>query len=114
MNIPIAFCGLECESCPALIAKQTNDDKLRQKTAQKWSSLEFLINPEDINCDGCHSEGILLKDCNICSVRLCGLAKEIKSCAECPDYQCDKLIKLWKTLHAPEAKVRLDQLKKKC
>ena len=36
MNNLIAYCGINCENCPAYIAYNTNDDKLREKTAKQW------------------------------------------------------------------------------
>lgn len=58
----LAYCGLDCEKCPAFIATANDDDSLRQKTAQEWSSLYAKIlarvriaedlRPEDIICRG--------------------------------------------------------------
>lgn len=107
----IAFCGLSCLTCPAYIAKRTNDDDLRQKTAKEWGSVGFTIKPELINCDGCHSNGELLLHCADCKVRICGSKKGYTTCADCPDYPCDDIKQLWINLHAPEAKERLDRLR---
>ena len=35
----LAYCGLNCNKCPVLIATANNDDMLRQKTAKEWSDL---------------------------------------------------------------------------
>jgi len=41
----IACCGIDCENCDARIATITNDDELREKSAQKWS---VMNNTPDI------------------------------------------------------------------
>lgn len=111
MEYSISFCGLECDKCPAYIAKTTNNNDLRIKTAKLWSSVGFTIKPEDVNCDGCHSNGILLGHCSTCKVRHCGLERGYTTCAECGDYPCQNLQTLWKELHAEEAKETLDSLR---
>jgi hypothetical protein len=61
-NVPLGYCGLNCESCPVLIAKKNDDNDLRVKTATEYSELyrEFLggriVKREDMNCSGCPSE----------------------------------------------------------
>jgi Protein of unknown function (DUF3795) len=61
----LAYCGINCDECPARIATVENDDALRQKTAEEWYKLYANIlesfgihslKPEDINCCGCRSE----------------------------------------------------------
>jgi len=112
MEENISFCGINCFSCPAYIAKKTNNNDLRIKTAKKWSSIGFEITPEQVNCDGCKStDGILLLHCNDCKVRKCAMTKKIMTCAECPDYYCEKLENLWKEIQTPEAKIRLDEIR---
>jgi hypothetical protein len=61
-EVELAYCGLDCEKCPAFIATANSDDALRQKTAVKWASLyaEILaqvgmieaLKAGDINCKG--------------------------------------------------------------
>lgn len=96
----IAMCGLDCGSCPAFIATKNNDDKLRKKTAKKWTKRhvgrnEPPVKPEGIYCLGCLSRvGLVYLNCLKCEIRKCGFTKGIKSCKECKDYKCDKLIEL--------------------
>ena len=112
MEENISFCGINCFSCPAYIAKKTNNNDLRIKTAKKWSSIGFEIKPEQVNCDGCKStDGILLLHCNDCKVRNCAMSKNIMTCAECPDYACEKLENLWKEIQTIEGKTNLDKIK---
>ncbi|PIS09424.1 hypothetical protein COT75_01960 [Candidatus Beckwithbacteria bacterium CG10_big_fil_rev_8_21_14_0_10_34_10] len=99
----IAMCGLDCSSCPAFIATQDNDDKLRKKTAKEWTERYGKgkrerppVKPEDINCKGCLSAGQIYLYCHQCKIRKCGFKKEIKNCNECKDYKCKQLTELQK------------------
>ncbi|MCJ7813914.1 MAG: DUF3795 domain-containing protein [Candidatus Atribacteria bacterium] len=112
MDKIIAFCGLSCSGCPAFIATQKDNHKKREKTATAWSKMyKCVIKPEDINCDGCLEEsGRLFNYCKVCEIRKCGQEKEVKNCAYCDDYACEKLIKFFDM--APEAKNALAEIKK--
>ncbi len=93
MDKKIAFCGIDCSECEAYIATQNNDDEVIKELAKKWS-VEFQseIEPSDIYCDGCTSNGPrLMSYCNVCNVRLCGIDKEVENCAYCVDYACPTL-----------------------
>ncbi len=58
MDKMTAFCGIVCSECPALLATQEGDDSKRKKVAETWSKqFNVDIKPEQINCDGCASEG---------------------------------------------------------
>ena len=99
------MCGLDCTSCAAFVATRNNDDKLREKTAKEWterygktSRNRPPVKPEDINCLGCLSEGLVYLHCLKCKIRKCGLQKGIKNCKECEEYRCAKLIELQKHL----------------
>jgi predicted nucleic acid binding AN1-type Zn finger protein len=108
----IAFCGLICDECPAFTAKRTDNNELRKKTAEEWSSPEWTVEAHEINCDGCISEDELFKHCTICKVRTCGSEKGVTNCAYCTDYPCGLLEELWNMLQSPEAKERLDTIRK--
>ena len=50
MNMYIAYCGLNCETCEARLATANDDADLRQKVAKLWSELNGVeITPEMIN-----------------------------------------------------------------
>ncbi len=88
----IAYCGLDCSKCGAYVAKLTDDDLLRRKTAKSWSSSGFSVSPNEINCEGCKSSGgYHFKHCADCSVRACGIKRGVETCAHCSDYPCEKL-----------------------
>lgn len=108
----IAYCGLSCNECPAYIAKRTNDEELRTKTAQEWSkAFDSEIKPEDINCDSCLTKnGVVIQYCNVCEIRKCAQEKDVQNCGNCDDYICQKLEKWFKNV--PKAKETLDEINK--
>jgi hypothetical protein len=113
MQEMIAYCGLVCTGCPAFIATQKDDNAERQKVIEKWSSEEYPMTIEDINCDGCLAvDKRLIKFCHECEVRVCGSEKKVENCAHCDDFACDKLEKLWGMISSKEAKGRLEEIRK--
>jgi len=113
MNEMIAFCGLLCHECGAFQATRNDDDQKRAEVAELWSK-EFNseIKPEDINCDGCLSDGgNLFTYSKVCEIRKCGKEKSVINCAHCNDYACEKLEKFFQMV--PDAKKRLDEIRSK-
>ena len=108
----IAKCGIVCTECPAYIATKNNDDTLRAETAKKWSEMfKADIKAADINCDGCQSESQrLFSYCQTCEIRKCAREKKAATCADCPDYSCEKLDKF--LTNVPEARAVLEGLRK--
>ena len=105
----ISVCGLKCHECGAFIARRDDDDAKRVETAAEWSRLYGAeIKPENINCDGCTSEGVVFHYCTICELRKCGRERGVVNCAHCDDYACDKLTEFFKM--APNAKEALDAI----
>lgn len=113
MNNLIAFCGIDCEKCPAYIAFKTNDDKLREETAKQWSEMfKYNFKKEDINCEGCSKGKIHVYYCDsMCNIRKCAISKNIESCAFCSEYPCQMLSDFIKDI--PEAKENLNKLRQK-
>jgi hypothetical protein len=112
MEKMIGFCGIVCTECPTFLATQKDDDNERKRVAEQWSK-QFgeKIKPEDINCDGCLSEGgRLFSYCQVCEIRKCGQEKRLKNCAYCDEYACEKLNKFFEM--APEAKATLEAIRK--
>jgi hypothetical protein len=105
------YCGLDCGACPAYIAKQTNDDELRKKTAEEWSVLfETAMKPEEIDCDGCSEPGKHIRYCDeLCVIRKCAVKRNVKTCADCNDYACPSLEGFLK--QAPKAKENLERIR---
>lgn len=110
----IAYCGMNCAECEAYIAFKKDDDELRSKTAEKWTSMfEKSFTPEDINCAGCiNTDGVHVEFCNICEIRKCGQNREVVNCAHCDEYPCQKLLDFFPKV-APGAKDTLDEIRTK-
>lgn len=108
---PIAFCGLDCQGCPAFIAHVSNDLALREKTAAEWSKAYHAdIAPTDVNCTGCRSSGVQFSWCSSgCPIRKCAIERSADSCGICNDYPCGSLAFI--TDNCPDAKERLDAIR---
>lgn len=114
MSKTIAVCGLICEDCKAFIATQKDDDELRQKVVDAWSTDEERLELGDIDCDGCTVGGRLHSFCAVCEVRSCGLERGVENCAYCGEYPCgklEKLLKSFQTVSGEEAKANLEEIR---
>ena len=113
MDEMVAFCGLLCHECGAFLATKNNDDEKRAEVAQLWSKeYNSDIKPEDINCEGCLSDGgLVFNYCKVCEIRKCGMERGIMSCAYCGDYACEKLEKFFEMV--PDSKKHLDDIRSK-
>lgn len=108
----IAYCGLVCSNCPTYLATQADDDEARTRTAAYYRERFGLkFKPEEINCDGCLSQGgRLLGYCSQCAIRACATEKGLANCAACAEVPCARLTKF----HAfsPEAKASFEALRR--
>ncbi|MBN1410708.1 MAG: DUF3795 domain-containing protein [Spirochaetales bacterium] len=108
----IAKCGLDCMECGAYKATIDNSDDLRKKTAGEWSAMfNADIDWKTINCLGCQqkNKGKLFSHCLVCGIRTCAVERGYATCADCPDFGCDKVSEIWR--HAPGSKTNLEQLR---
>jgi len=106
-----AYCGLACDECPAYIAHQTDDQALRIKTANDWSSEDFPVEPDQINCEGCTTvNGVRWSWCQQCAVRVCASERNVATCAACPEYGCETLEQFLQ-MAGEEARLRLESLR---
>ena len=111
MTEMLAYCGLNCNECPAFIARRTDDDELRENTAKKWNGPSFPVSKEDINCDGCKTaDGVYFRFCSMCSVRTCASNRGVETCAHCADYGCNTLQE-WLSQAGEESKQKLENLR---
>ena len=105
----IACCGLDCESCDARIATVSNDDELREETAQKWTAMNHApeITAATINCMGCRADGVKFAYCSdYCEIRKCVYEKGFMTCGDCKELdQCQIVGAVLQ--HAPGAKENL-------
>ena len=89
----IAACGLDCAGCDAYIATQASDRAALAAVAEKWTR-EYNapgLTVDNVQCDGCMTEGRKVGHCSECQIRLCALERGLANCAVCPDYACEKL-----------------------
>ena len=115
MSKIVAMCGLICDDCKAFIATRKDDDEMRQKVVDAWSTEDERLKLEDVDCDGCMIHERLHSFCVICDVRKCGIQKGVENCAHCSEFPCDKLEKLWQSFHTvsgEEAKANLEKIRK--
>ena len=114
MTEMIGVCGIVCSRCEAFLATKNNDDGARKSIAKQWAK-EYQhpgLKPEDINCDGCLSDGKrLFSHCTVCEIRKCGRGRGVRNCAYCDEYVCKKLNRFYKI--APGGKATLDGLRKR-
>ncbi|UCD50026.1 MAG: DUF3795 domain-containing protein [Phycisphaerales bacterium] len=114
MSAMMAYCGLECETCPIYLAtREKNKEeqaRMRAEIAQVCrQDYGMDYGPDDItDCDGCRTEGErLFSGCKDCAIRNCAKARTLASCAHCSDYACEKLEAFF--AKEPDARTRLDQ-----
>jgi hypothetical protein len=90
----IAFCGLDCEKCPALLATRQDDLRALEKVAEGWSKESGrAISADDIRCDGCKQpDGRMNTFCEVCRIRACAIQKGYPDCAHCDEYPCGPLV----------------------
>ena len=112
MSKIIAYCGLFCSSCPTFLATQNDDDVAREKTAAFYfEKFGFNLEPEEINCDGCLSEGGKpIGYCRSCEIRRCCREKALDNCAICGEQPCEKLKKFHE--FSPDVKSYFEALTK--
>ena len=93
MNENIAYCGLDCSRCPALIATREGDKEALAAVAARWSSDTGRgIVVESILCDGCKSGSTRINTfCAACAIRDCASGRGYETCAHCDDYPCGRL-----------------------
>jgi hypothetical protein len=108
----LSMCGLDCAACPAFIARKTDDDALRAKTAAEWSKqFNAEFKPADINCVGCLKiKGVYIGHCSVCEIRNCGLARKVKNCTLCDGYPCETIGKFH--ANVPPAKANLEEVRR--
>jgi hypothetical protein len=115
----IAYCGLNCVTCPIYLATREADlEKQRQMREQIALAIKKYLGEEkrveDItDCDGCKAQGgRLYSGCQKCQIRKCASEKGLENCAYCSEYPCENLSKFFVSEgEQAGAKKRLDAIK---
>ena len=111
MSRIVGSCGIVCTECPAFIAHRTDDEALREKTAEEWSEMFGApIKASDINCVGClATEGVQISHCGECNIRACcQQTQQLANCGLCGEYPCEKIEKFFEFV--PTSKEVLDEI----
>lgn len=107
----IAPCGLNCYECEVYKATIEDSTEKKVKLAQKFTSPEYEVTPDDIDCLGCHKDSTLVfKFCKECELRICAVDKNVINCGYCKDYACNKLSNMLE--NEPNNKKTLDEIHK--
>jgi hypothetical protein len=90
----IACCGIDCENCDARIATVSNDNELKEKTAEKWRVMYNSpnITAETINCMGCRTDGVKFGHCSECEIRKCVYGKGFNTCGDCKELDTCQIV----------------------
>lgn len=111
MSESIAYCGLDCERCPAFLATQRGDLEALAGVAERWSAETGLeIAADSILCDGCGSGGERInRFCAVCGIKECAAGRRLSTCAACDEYACEKLRRF--PPFEAEGRVNLDRIR---
>ena len=91
----ISFCGQVCAECPVYQATRENNLGQRIWLSLEYSSADHQYLPEEMRCEGCHSQAVALAPmCKVCEIRDCAFGRVFISCAECEQYPCAKIDRL--------------------
>ncbi|HDR06415.1 MAG TPA: DUF3795 domain-containing protein [Candidatus Coatesbacteria bacterium] len=108
------YCGIDCDACPAFLATRADDEEALARIAAEWSEMYGAEIPsESIPCAGCFAREPEPTGCHAgeCAIRSCAMEKDIPTCAECPDFACEKLLDFLACV--PEAEANLEARRKR-
>jgi hypothetical protein len=89
-------CGMDCRECEAFIATQNNDiETLKRHQVNYLEQFGKELSLEELKCDGCLSKGRQISFCAICEIRNCALTQGYSTCAQCPQFPCEKGSFIW-------------------
>ena len=111
MSRMVSACGLVCTECPAYIATKADDYDGLVKVAELWSKEYHAdLTADGCRCDGCQEiEGRHIGHWSECEIRLCAHGRELKTCAPCEEFACERLQKFFGFV--PAAKSTLEALR---
>lgn len=106
-NDLIAYCGIDCGSCPLYKATVENSDELKGQVKADWESrYQLSLSLEDMACLGCKSD-VVYKYCVHCDLKSCNMSKGTANCTQCSDYACDRIQKFYAHQESNHAEVRI-------
>ena len=111
----IAYCGLQCHTCPILLATREPDAEKKHRmreqiTDQIEQAYGIKLTAEEItDCDGCSADGRLYAGCKDCKIRPCARERGVVHCGFCDQYACEKLEAFF--AKEPESKKQMDALR---
>jgi hypothetical protein len=116
MQIMVAYCGLQCKTCPIHLATLERHPSKQQtmrveiaRVCREQYGMEVALR-DITDCDGCRSRsGRLFSGCARCDIRKCAIERQLTSCAFCSDYACERLLKHFET--DPGARGRLEAMR---
>ncbi|MDF2988694.1 MAG: hypothetical protein K0R50_4204 [Eubacterium sp.] len=87
----VAYCGINCATCPLYIATKTEDISMKRELAEKWEKIyNRSFNIEDMKCFGCKSgKKFFLSD--KCNITQCNNNKGIHTCKQCANSPCQRI-----------------------
>lgn len=106
----IAYCGINCSECPALLATKSGNEEELEKVAKEWSFESMTFKSEDIKCEGCIQDKQIFSWCKECPIRSCCREKGYDNCAFCEDFNCNKLKMTFDK--TPSAKETLEEIQR--
>ncbi len=115
METLTAVCGLPCGTCPIHLATLEPDPRRRRVMREDIARLLGEVYgmptaPEAVDdCDGCRVGGRLYHGCAECPIRPCATARGLETCADCPDFACERLEAHF--AHDPDSRTRLEALR---
>lgn len=118
VNGLIAYCGINCLTCPVHVATLTMDEAKRTRLRESVATIcrekyGMTVTFDDItDCDGCGVPGgRLFSGCAQCRIRTCVERRHLGGCAQCTEFGCGLLREQWKD--DPEAEARLAEIRTK-
>lgn len=91
----IAYCGINCDTCPLYIATINNDEAMKKEILLKYEKLynrSFEI--KEMECYGCKS-GMKFSLSNACNITPCNINRGTETCSQCENYQCERIKKFY-------------------
>lgn len=102
----LAACGNDCSACPRYVVHPyEKTPKELERTAELWMRIGYrdcVVSSDEISCTGC-------KPGNWCRYQVvsCCADKGTKTCAECSEYPCDRMLECFEVTGSFEPKCRL-------